>query len=194
MDSSESEDEEVNYALMANTEEVGQSQEKVSPIFFDFDTDNISELRSFLKSLHISFRSQSLENARIITKKSELKERNDHLESELVKMLEIQKECKNAKHMESIWKARYDTLAKELESEKEKIRTWTDSGKKVQSILGDKNWKECLGYDSSQDNNKGKQKLDTNEISLTTPVTFVNSSDKMPKSILRLVQPQSLNL
>ena len=35
-------------------------------------------------------------------------------------MLEIQKECDNAKLMESIWKARYDTLAKELESEKKK--------------------------------------------------------------------------
>ena len=33
MDSSESEDEEVTYALMANTDEVGQSQEKVTPIF-----------------------------------------------------------------------------------------------------------------------------------------------------------------
>ena len=73
MDSSESEDEEVNYALMANTEEVIESQEKVSPTFFDFDTDNISELRSFLKSLHISFKSQSLENTRIIPEKSELK-------------------------------------------------------------------------------------------------------------------------
>ena len=74
MDSSESKDEEVTYALMANTDEVGQSQEKVTPIFFDFDTDNMSELRSFLKSLHISFRHQSLENARIINEKSELKE------------------------------------------------------------------------------------------------------------------------
>ena len=36
---------------------------------------------------------------------------------------------------------------------------------------------------AQQDNNKGKQKLETNEISLTTPVTFVNSSDNMPKSI-----------
>ena len=183
MDSSESEEEEVTYALMANTDEVGKSQEKVTPIFFDFDTDNISELRSFLKSLHISFRNQSLENARIINEKSELKERNDHLETELVKMLETQKECDKAKHMESIWKAKFDTLTKELENEKEKIRTWTNSGKKVQSILGDKNWKECLGYDSQQDNNKGKQKLETIEISLTTPVTFVSSSNKISNSI-----------
>ena len=84
---------------------------------------------------------------------------------------------------------------KNLKVKKRKIRTWTDSGKKVQSILGDKNWKECLGYDISQDNIKGKHKQDSNEISLTTPCNLCYILViKCLSQFLRLVQLQSLNL
>lgn len=47
-------DDEVNYALMADAYSD-----------FAYDTDNISELRLFLKQLHISFKNQILEIERI---------------------------------------------------------------------------------------------------------------------------------
>ncbi|KAK1394580.1 hypothetical protein POM88_013636 [Heracleum sosnowskyi] len=47
--SSESDTEVVNYALMANTDETVVPDEKVPNTVFDFDTDNASELRHFLK-------------------------------------------------------------------------------------------------------------------------------------------------
>ena len=51
--SSESETEVVNYALMANTDDTTIPDDKVLNTVFDFDTDNASELRRFLKSLHM---------------------------------------------------------------------------------------------------------------------------------------------
>ncbi|KAL8116161.1 hypothetical protein AgCh_022599 [Apium graveolens] len=56
-DTSESDDE-VNYALMANADtEVGNAKLKLPQTILAFDTDDIYELRLFLKSLH-----ESLEN------------------------------------------------------------------------------------------------------------------------------------
>lgn len=112
MDSSDSEEEEViNYALMANADECvnpeNASSSKVYNPICDFDTDNISELKSFLKSLHISFRTQTTENTRILSEMSDLKKKNDHLEIELVLMLEIKKECEKAKYSEVLMTAKY---------------------------------------------------------------------------------------
>ena len=121
MDSSDSE-EEVNYTLMANVEDGSQSSETVPNIVYDFDTDNMSKLKSFLRSLHISYRSQSQENSRIISEKTELKKRNDQLEAELIFMIEIQKECDKAKHKEKILTVKLESLEKELEKKEEKIR------------------------------------------------------------------------
>ena len=90
MDSSDS-DKEVNYALMANVEAEVSLPEKVPNVKYNFDTDNMSELKYFLKNLHLSFKSQTLENERIKLNNKELSERNDHLETELVKMLENSK-------------------------------------------------------------------------------------------------------
>ena len=103
MKSTESEDEEVNYAPMANAEgEVTPTESttnKVHSKIFDIDTDNISELKSFLMSLHVSFKSltlennrlkteiQTLENTRLKTETLNIKKKNDHVESELVLML-----------------------------------------------------------------------------------------------------------
>lgn len=47
MDSPDSEDEEVNYALMANVVEDTPPTEKVPPVVFNFDINNMSELKSF---------------------------------------------------------------------------------------------------------------------------------------------------
>lgn len=78
----------------------------------------------------------------------ELQKRNDHLEVELVFMLEIQKECDRAKHMEVQLTNKCDFLEQELEKAKEKIRTWTISGRKVQDVFNNGNWKEYIGYDT----------------------------------------------
>ena len=42
-------------------------------------------------TLLLNARSQSLENSRLISEANELKKRNDHLEAELIFLLEIQK-------------------------------------------------------------------------------------------------------
>ncbi|KAK1378501.1 hypothetical protein POM88_025245 [Heracleum sosnowskyi] len=87
--SSESDTEVVNYALMDNFDETAIPDDKVLNTVFDFDTDNASELRHFLKSLHISFRSQTAENTRILSEMSELRKRNEHLEAEFSRMQKV---------------------------------------------------------------------------------------------------------
>lgn len=90
-DSSDS-NEEVNCALMVNFDtDSAASTDKVPQTCFAYDTDNISKLRLFLMHLHTIFKNQSLENERIKYKMFELVKRNDHLEVELIFMLEIQK-------------------------------------------------------------------------------------------------------
>ncbi|KAK1394057.1 hypothetical protein POM88_013113 [Heracleum sosnowskyi] len=160
--SSESDTEVVNYALMANTDESAAPDEKVPNTVFDFDTDNASELRRFLKSLHISFRSQTVENTRILSEMSELRKSYENLEAEFSFMQEVQKECDNAKNMQLEMKFKCTTLEKELEVANEKIRTWKDSGRKFHEINTSKNWKECLGYKSDEDK-KLKKKVVINE-------------------------------
>ena len=98
---SHSEDEEVSYALMANADETkAATPDKVHTTVYNCDLNSVSELRCFLNSLNTSFRSQSLENSRLISEANELKKRNDYLEAELVLLIEIQKECEKAKHNE----------------------------------------------------------------------------------------------
>ena len=69
-----------------------QSEVKVPQTTLAFETDNISELRLFLKNLHVSYRDQTLENERIKSENYGLKKRNDHLEAELLFMLETKRE------------------------------------------------------------------------------------------------------
>ncbi|KAK1359193.1 hypothetical protein POM88_043667 [Heracleum sosnowskyi] len=188
--SSESDTEVVNYALMANADVTAAPDDKVLNTIFDFDTDNASELRRFLKSLHIRFRSQTAENTRILSEMSELRKRNDMLEAEFSRMQEVPKECDNANHMYLEMKSKCTALEKELENANEKIRTWTDSGRKFHEINTSKNWKECLGYKSDEDK-KLKEKividetvspktyrhvLDTTK-SKITPINFVFGKD-----------------
>ena len=59
-------DEEQSYALMAEFEDASPTVEKVPQNTYSFDTDNMYDLKSFLKSMHINFKSQSLENAKLI--------------------------------------------------------------------------------------------------------------------------------
>ena len=48
---------------------------------YNCDLNSVSELRCFLNSLNTSFRSQSLENSRLISEANELRKRNDHFRS-----------------------------------------------------------------------------------------------------------------
>ncbi|KAL8088262.1 hypothetical protein AgCh_038152 [Apium graveolens] len=94
MDSSDSEDENTCYALMASLDDPAASEPKVQILFFSFDTENIFELKSILKSFHGSFKNKTLENDRLITEIKTLKSRNDQLESDLIHQIDLKKECK----------------------------------------------------------------------------------------------------
>ncbi|KAK1363416.1 hypothetical protein POM88_038977 [Heracleum sosnowskyi] len=178
--SSESDTEVVNYTLMANNDETVIPDDKVLNTVFDFDTDNASELRHFLKSLHISFRSQTAENTRILSEMSELRKRNEHLEAEFSRMQKVQIECDNAKHTYLEMKLKCTALEKELEYANEKIRTWTDSGRKFHEINTSKNWKECPGYKSDEDK-KLKEKTVADET--VSPKTYRHVIDKTKSKI-----------
>ena len=102
LDESDSEEEDKSYALMAEFEDATPIAEKVPQNCYSFDIDNMSELKSFLKSLHMNFKSQSLENARLIYEMTDLKKRNKFLESELVCLNQVQKECEKSKHIQSL--------------------------------------------------------------------------------------------
>ena len=173
---SDSEDEEVGYALMANTDDSSTSNsDKVHSTFYDFDLNSVSELRCFLNSLNTSFRSQSLENARLISEITDLKKRNDHLEVELVFMTETQKECEKAKHNEQLMTQKCTYLQGQLEKEGETLKVWTESGKKTQEILGRENWKTGLGYNIKRENSK-TVKVEENNV-YTKPVKFKSATD-----------------
>ena len=68
---------------MAEFEDAYPIVEKVPQNIYNFDTDNMFDLKSFLKSMHINSKSQSLENARLKIEMTDLKSRNEFLESEL---------------------------------------------------------------------------------------------------------------
>ncbi|KAK1374041.1 hypothetical protein POM88_030234 [Heracleum sosnowskyi] len=178
--SSESDTEVVNYALMTNTDDTAIPDDKVLNTVFDFDTDNASELRRFLKSLHISFRSQTAENTRILSEMSELRKRNEHLEAKFSLMQKVQIECDNAKHMYLEMKLKCTALEKELEHANMKIRTWTDSGRKFHEINTSKNLKESLGY-KSDDDKKLKEKIVIDET--VSPKTYRHVIDKTKSKI-----------
>ena len=99
MDSLDS-DKEVNYALTSNVEAEVSLPEKVPKFNYNFDTDNMFELKSFLKNLQLGFENQTLENERINLSKKKVSKRNDHIETKLEKMIKIQKEYEKAKHMQ----------------------------------------------------------------------------------------------
>ncbi|KAL8104369.1 hypothetical protein AgCh_028540 [Apium graveolens] len=90
----------INYALMENADaETNTAELKVPQSTLTFDTDDICELRIFLKTLHISFRDQTLENNRIKSENFVLKKRDDYLETELLSMLKFQKERDNERQI-----------------------------------------------------------------------------------------------
>ena len=120
----------MNYALMATTNEEPESPKpKVPHTTHAFDTDSISELRIFLKSMHVSYRDQTLENERIKSENAQLIKRNDFLEKELVMMLEIQKGRDEVVLIKQELFKKFEYLESELAKERKVIKTWTHSGK-----------------------------------------------------------------
>ncbi|KAK1369756.1 hypothetical protein POM88_035848 [Heracleum sosnowskyi] len=69
---------------------------------------------------------------------------------------------------------------RQLEFANEKIRAWTDSGRKFHEINTSKNWKECLGYKSDEDK-KLKEKVVINET--VSSMTYRHVIDKTKTKI-----------
>ncbi|KAL8132980.1 hypothetical protein AgCh_008446 [Apium graveolens] len=131
MDSSDSENEDTCYALMASLDDPASSEFEVPTFFFFFDTEDISELKFILKSLHGNFKNKTLENDRLVTEIEILKSRNVQLESDLVNQIDLKKECERAKHTVKILEPRYNMFEKDLENERKTFKAWNDSGKKT---------------------------------------------------------------
>ena len=181
-DSSESE-EEVNYGLMANMDNSTETVEtKVPHSTLAFDTEDKTELRLFLKTLHISFRDQNLETERLKSETLNVKKRNDYLEKELVQMLEVQKERDDAVIVKDELLKRYASLQSELAKEREIIKTWTNSGKTTQDILGSGNWKKGLGYTDNSEAESSKTEFVKTQKPKVKPVKFVAESSKSKQS------------
>ncbi|KAL8125363.1 hypothetical protein AgCh_012888 [Apium graveolens] len=125
-------DDGINYALMETA---------------NVEADNVE-----LKSLHVSFRDQTLENNRIKIENSVQKKRNDYLESELFSMLEIQTERDNAVYVKEKLLEEHAYLEKELAKEREAIKLWTNSGKTTQKILENGCWGS--GYSARSNSDK----------------------------------------
>lgn len=139
-------DEEVNYALMANVDnDYARFDSKVPQTTLASDTNEISKLRIFFKCLHVSYRDQTLENEKIKIENSDLRKINDHLEAELMFMIETQKERDDDVHVkkELLMKTAY--LEQELAKEKEVIKTWTKSVKSNQELIENGCWLSGVG-------------------------------------------------
>ena len=134
LDESDS-DEEQSYALKGEFEDASPTAEKVPQNTYSFDTDNMSDLKSFLKSMHINFKSQSLENAWLINEMTDLKNRNEFLESELICLKEVQEECGKSKHIQSLLNSKYESIKEELKKERYIIRVWTNSGRTTHEAM-----------------------------------------------------------
>ena len=129
--SSETEEEEVNYALVASFEQVKSTDNspvgEVQEPIYNFDIDDTYRLKSFLKSLHLTFKDQTFENTRLRIEIKECNKCNDFLEDELVMMNRVKEECKNAKESELIFTLKYDQMEKELAIEKQRIKNWVST-------------------------------------------------------------------
>ncbi|KAL8107460.1 hypothetical protein AgCh_024026 [Apium graveolens] len=145
-DTSDSEGE-VNYALMANANSSSDAAElKVPQTTYAFRTDDINELRRYLKTMFIIYRDQTLTSERLTSENLAYKKRNDYLEKELVMFHQTQKDRDDAFCVRDKVLEMNESLQTELEKEREIIKTWTNSGKATQDILSSGNWKEGLGY------------------------------------------------
>ena len=79
-------------------------------------------------------------------KLTDMKTRNEFLESKLVYLKEVQEECRKAKHIQSLLNSQCESLKGELKKEKYIIRFWTKSGRTTHEDLYNNKWKRGLGY------------------------------------------------
>ncbi|KAK1403290.1 hypothetical protein POM88_002895 [Heracleum sosnowskyi] len=185
-DTSDSDDGE-NYALMATVrDETESSENKVPLTTYAYDTDNISELRVYLKSVHVSYRDQTLENERIKSENLSLKERNKFLEGELENMKQIQKERDDAVYVEQELLKRYKQLESDLEKERKIIKTWTDSGRDTHQVFQTDS--VGLGY-CENDELRFKDKVKVKP--QLKPVKFVSEANKLKSVVIREADMES---
>ncbi|KAL8155658.1 hypothetical protein AgCh_000889 [Apium graveolens] len=148
-------DDGISYALMESANvEVDNTELKVPHSTLAFDTDDICELRLFLKTLYVSYRDQTLMNNRIKSENFMLKKRNDYLEIDLLSMLKFQKERDNVVYVKEKLFEKHAYLENELAKEREVIKLWTNSGKTTQEILEKDCWGSGLGYSARTNSDK----------------------------------------
>ncbi|KAL8156039.1 hypothetical protein AgCh_001205 [Apium graveolens] len=95
-DTSDFENEE-NYALMVNAYSSPETVElKVPQTTYAFNTNDITELRLYLKTMFISYKDQTLTCERLTSENLAFKKRNDYLEKELVFLHQTKKERDDA--------------------------------------------------------------------------------------------------
>ncbi|KAK1372291.1 hypothetical protein POM88_028484 [Heracleum sosnowskyi] len=174
-------DEDVSYALMATVEDKSETSENKVPLTtYAYDIDNISELRIYLKNIHVSYRDQTLENERIKSENLKLKNRNKFLEEELVNMQQVQKERDDAVYVEQELLKRYRQIESELEKERKVIKTWTNSGKDTHQVFQTDT--VGLGY-CEEDELRFKDKVKVKpQLKL---VKFVSESSKLKSVVVK---------
>ncbi|KAL8115181.1 hypothetical protein AgCh_021856 [Apium graveolens] len=162
-DTSDSESEE-NYALMVNADKESAessseaAETKVPQTTYAFHTDDINELRRYLKTMFVSYRDQTLTCERLTSENLAFKKRNDFLEKKLVIFHQTQKDRDDAFYVRDEVLKMNESLKTELEKEREIIRTWTNSGRTTQNLLSSEHWKEGLGYGENK-NDKGTEEV-----------------------------------
>ncbi|KAL8101335.1 hypothetical protein AgCh_033279 [Apium graveolens] len=187
-DTSDSESEE-NYALMANADKESAessseaAETKVPQTTYAFHTDDINELRRYLKIMFVSYRDQTLTCERLTSENLAYKKRNDFLEKELVIFHQTQKDRDDAFYVRDEVLKMNESLKTELEKEREIIRTWTNSGRTTQNLLSSENWKEGLGYGENK-NDKGTEEIKpvVKQKPKLKPVKFVTVKSDNEKS------------
>ncbi|KAL8132325.1 hypothetical protein AgCh_007988 [Apium graveolens] len=163
---------EVNYALMANADGSPETAElKARQTTYAFHTDDITELRLYLKTMFISYRDHTLTCERLTSENIAYKKRNDYLEKELVFLHQTKKEKDDALYVRDEVLKLNESLKADLEKEREIIRTWTNSGRTTQNLLSSGNWKEGLAKTVKSDSEKMKESL--------TEVKEKSTSDKL---------------
>ncbi|KAL8125807.1 hypothetical protein AgCh_013190 [Apium graveolens] len=82
MDSSGTDNDDECYAFMAAHGENASGTDKVPLVIFPVDIDNLSELKTFLYSLNVTFKGKTTECDSLIANNKRLKERKEFLEAE----------------------------------------------------------------------------------------------------------------
>ncbi|KAK1384246.1 hypothetical protein POM88_021981 [Heracleum sosnowskyi] len=180
-------DDAVNYALMATVKDEAESSENKVPLTtYAYDTYNISELRIYLKSIHVSYRDQTLENERIKAENLGLKDRNKFLEGKLENMKQIQKERDDDVYVEHELTKRYMQLESDLEKERKIIKTWTNSGRDTHQVFQTDS--VGLGY-CENDELRFKDKVKVKP--QLKPVKFVPETNKLKSVVVREADMES---